>query len=180
MRTNLFKKLSTVGEGLQIEYKTCSDKVSESLYETICSFLNHSGGNILVGVNDYGEIVGINKNKIETIKSNIITTIRNQQLFLPCPYFTPQVIEINEKVVLLLEIPCGQYVYRYKGRYWDRNGDADIDITDQPELLLSLFERKNPHLFEERIVKNLTINDLDHSTFQFCRNILAAKKTNHP
>ncbi|MBR0328372.1 MAG: putative DNA binding domain-containing protein, partial [Selenomonadaceae bacterium] len=180
MRTNLFKKLSTVGEGLQVEYKTCSDKVSESLYETICSFLNHSGGNILVGVNDYGEIVGINKNKIETIKSNIITTIRNQQLFLPCPYFTPQVIEINEKVVLLLEIPCGQYVYRYKGRYWDRNGDADIDITDQPELLLSLFERKNPHLFEERIVKNLTINDLDRATFQFCRNILAAKKTNHP
>ena len=180
MRTNLFKKLSTVGEGLQVEYKTCSDKVSESLYETICSFLNHSGGNILVGVNDYGEIIGINKNKIETIKSNIITTIKNQQLFLPCPYFTPQVIEINEKVVLLLEIPCGQYVYRYKGRYWDRNGDADIDITDQPELLLSLFERKNPHLFEERIVKNLTINDLDHSTFQFCRNILAAKKTNHP
>ena len=80
---------------------------------------------------------------------------------------------------MLLDIPCGHYVYRYNGRYWDRNGESDIDVTDQPELLLSLFERKNPHLFEERIVEGLTINELDHNTFKYCRNILAAKKTNH-
>jgi len=41
------------------------------------------------------------------------------------------------------------------------------------------FERKNPHLFEERIVDGLTIGQLDHETFQYCRNILAAKKPNH-
>ena len=80
---------------------------------------------------------------------------------------------------MLLDIPCGHYVYRYNGRYWDRNGESDIDVTDQPELLLSLFERKNPHLFEERIVEGLTINELDHNTFKYCRNILAAKKPNH-
>lgn len=88
-------------------------------------------------------------------------------------------MEVGGKVVLLLDIPCGQYVYRYNGRYWDRNGDADIDITDQPELLLSLFERKNPHLFEERTVEGLTMDHLDHDTFQFCRNILAVKSPGH-
>lgn len=95
------------------------------------------------------------------------------------PVFTPQIIEVEGNTVLLLDIPCGQYVYRYNGRYWDRNGEADIDITDHPELLLSLFERKTPHLFEERIVDGLTIEDLDHETFQYCRNILVAKKPNH-
>ena len=73
----------------------------------------------------------------------------------------------------------GQYVYRYKGRYWNRNRDADIDITDQPELLLSVFERKNPHLFEERVVERLTMAHLDHDTFQFCRKILAVIKPEH-
>ena len=88
-------------------------------------------------------------------------------------------MEVDSKVVLLLDIPCGQYVYRYNGKYWDRNGDADIDVTDQTELLLSLYERKNPHLFEERMVEGLTMEHLDSDTFQYCRNILAVKKPNH-
>ncbi|MBO5819303.1 MAG: HTH domain-containing protein, partial [Bacteroidales bacterium] len=88
-------------------------------------------------------------------------------------------IQLGEKIVLLLDIPCGQYVYRYNGRYWDRNGDADIDVTDHPALLLSLFERKNHHLFEERIVDALTLKHLDDDTFRYCRNILAVKKPNH-
>lgn len=179
MRAEQFAKLAHQGESANIEYKTCTEKISDSLYETVCSFLNHSGGHILVGVKNNGEIVGVNPNKAETLKNNIITSIKNQNQFLPCPYFTPQILEVEGKVVMHLDIPCGQYVYRYNNRYWDRNGDADIDVTDQPELLLSLFERKNPHLFEERTVEGLTIRHLDHNTFQFCRNILAVKKPGH-
>lgn len=180
MREDQFIKLSQAGENAQIEYKTCYEQISDSLYETVCSFLNHSGGHILVGVKDNGEIVGVNPDKATTLQGNIITAIKNPDLFLPCPYFTPQILTVKGKVVLHLDIPCGQYVYRYKGKYWDRNGDADIDVTDQPELLLSLFERKNPHLFEERIVEELTLEDLDSDTFQYCRNILAVIKPNHP
>ena len=180
MTEEQFIKLSQKGEGTQIEYKTCTEQVSESLYETVCSFLNHSGGQILVGVKDDGEIIGVNPDKAEKLKANIITSIKNKDLFMPCPYFTPEIMEVNNKTVLLLDIPCGQYVYRYNDRFWDRNGDADIDVTDHPELLLSLFERKNPHLFEERIVKDLTMDNLDHETFQFCRNILAVIKPGHP
>ena len=179
MDADRFIKLSETGEGTTIEYKTCTEQISESLYETVCSFLNHRGGQILVGVRNNGEIVGVNPEKAEALKTNIITIIKNPEIFLPCPYFTPQIIDVEGKTVIYLDIPCGQYVYRYKGRYWDRNGDADIDITDQPELMLSVFERKNPHLFEERVVEGLTMAHLDHDTFQFCRNILAVMKPEH-
>ena len=50
MNAEVFIKLSKEGEGTKVEYKTCTEKISESLYETVCSFLNHSGGKILVGV----------------------------------------------------------------------------------------------------------------------------------
>lgn len=179
MDVEQFIKLSKEGEGTRLEYKTCTEQISESLYETVCSFLNHNGGQILIGVKDNGEIVGVNPNKVETLKADIITAIKNHELFLPCPYFTPLIMEVDGKTVLLLDIPCGQYVYRYNGRYWDRNGEVDIDVTDQPELLLTLFERKNPHLFEERTVEGLTMKHLDHDTFLFCRNILAVKKLGH-
>ena len=179
MTQDKFIALTHKGEGTQIEYKTCTEEISESLYESVCSFLNHTGGQILVGVQDDGTIVGVNPDRVEKLKTNIINCINNPELFLPCPYFTPRILVVDGKTVMLLDIPCGQYVYRYKGRYWDRNDDEDIDVTDQPGLLLSIFERKNPHLFEERIVEGLTMEQLDKKTFQYCRNILATIQPSH-
>ena len=179
MTQDKFIALTLKGEGIQIEYKTCTEEISESLYESVCSFLNHTGGQILVGVQDDGTIVGVNPDRVEKLKTNIINCINNPELFLPCPYFTPRILVVEGKTVMQLDIPCGQYVYRFKGRYWDRNDDEDIDVTDQPELLLSIFERKNPHLFEERIVEGLTMEQLDKKTFQYCRNILATIQPSH-
>lgn len=175
-----FIALTRKGEDTRIEYKTCTEEISESLYESVCSFLNHSGGQILVGVQNDGTIIGVNPDKVEELRTDIVNCINNPELFLPCPYFTPRIMEVEGKSVMQLDIPCGQYVYRFKGRYWDRNDDADIDVTDQPELLLSIFERKNPHLFEERIVEGLTMEHLDAKTFQYCRNILATIQPSHP
>ena len=179
MTQDKFIALTRKGEGTQIEYKTCTEEISESLYESVCSFLNHTGGQILVGVQDDGTIVGVNPDRVEKLKTNIINCINNPELFLPCPYFTPRILVVEGKTVMQLDIPCGQYVYRFKGHYWDRNDDEDIDVTDQPELLLSIFERKNPHLFEERIVEGLTMEQLDKKTFQYCRNILATIQPSH-
>ncbi len=180
MTEETFKALCSKGEGVQLEYKTCAEQISDALYESVCAFLNHNGGQILVGVADDGSISGVNPDKVELLKANIINSTKNRELFLPCPHIIPQSLLVDGKIVIVLDIPCGQYVYRYKGRYWDRNGEADIDITDHSELLLSLFERKNPHLFEERIVQGLDMEHIDSSTIQFCRNILATVKPGHP
>lgn len=102
MKEEQFISLSQKGECAQIEYKTCTEEVSESLYETVCSFLNHSGGQILVGVKDDGEIVGVNPAKAAKLKTNIITSIKNKELFVPSPYFTPEIMEVNNKTVLFL------------------------------------------------------------------------------
>ena len=174
-----FIELTRKGEDTRIEYKTCTEEISESLYESVCSFLNHSGGQILVGVQNDGTILGVNPDKVEQLRTDIVNSINNPELFLPCPYFTPRIMEVEGKSVMLLDIPCGQYVYRFKGRYWDRNDDADIDVTDQLELLLSIFERKNPHLFEERFVEGLTMEGLDPNTFQYCRNIIQSRQPSH-
>ena len=179
MSIDNFIALTRKGEDTRIEYKTCTEEISESLYESVCSLLNHSGGQILVGVQNDGTIIGVNPDKVEQLRTDIVNSINNPELFLPCPYFTPRIMEVEGKPVMLIDIPCGQYVYRFKGRYWDRNDDADIDVTDQPELLLSIFERKNPHLFEERFVESLTMEGLDPNTFQYCRNIIQARQPSH-
>jgi ATP-dependent DNA helicase RecG len=41
MTEGQFIALTQEGEGNQIEYKTCTEDVSESLYESVCSMLSN-------------------------------------------------------------------------------------------------------------------------------------------
>jgi len=57
MNNEKFISLTQLGESYTVEYKSCTENVSESVYESICSFLNHSGGCILLGVNSSFQFV---------------------------------------------------------------------------------------------------------------------------
>ena len=94
-----FIALTRKGEDTRIEYKTCTEEISESLYESVCSLLNHSGGQILVGVQNDGTIIGVNPEKVEQLRTDIVNCINNPELFLPCPYFTPRIMEVEGKSV---------------------------------------------------------------------------------
>lgn len=43
------RELIDRGEGEQIEFKTASKGVHDDTFETVCSFGNHRGGDILLG-----------------------------------------------------------------------------------------------------------------------------------
>jgi len=62
------KKILEMGEGISVEFKSCKDQLPQSIYETVCSFLNRNGGDILLGVKDNKEIEGISHDRIEQIK----------------------------------------------------------------------------------------------------------------
>jgi predicted HTH transcriptional regulator len=58
------------GEGISVEFKEAKEKVSASLYETVVSFANTNGGYILLGVDDEGNIPGIQSNISDNQKFN--------------------------------------------------------------------------------------------------------------
>lgn len=51
------------------------------------------------------------------MKKSVMDAINNPELFLPCPFFNVQIVTVEEKICIALNVPCGQYVYRYKGSY---------------------------------------------------------------
>lgn len=53
------RKLTEVGENTVMEYKSCVNEISHSVYESVCSMLNHNGGKILIGVLNDGTIEGV-------------------------------------------------------------------------------------------------------------------------
>lgn len=181
MRTiESIKEIILGGETVQVEFKSCIDKVSNSVYETVCSFLNHNGGIILLGVNDEGVIEGINPANAENMRKAIINASNNPELFVPSTNLHPDLMEIEGKTIMTIELNPSESVYQYKHKFYDRNGDADVDVTKQGQLLQALFERKSSHLFESRPTEGLTIFDTDSKTFMMCRNHLLHSDDGHP
>ncbi len=60
MDTRKIHQILRNGEGLTVEFKECSSKLSDSVFETVSSFSNRYGGHLILGVKDDGEIVGVN------------------------------------------------------------------------------------------------------------------------
>ncbi len=59
MISEQLKSIIRDGEGLTVEFKECRDQINRDVYETVCAFLNRSGGHIVLGVDDNGNIIGI-------------------------------------------------------------------------------------------------------------------------
>ncbi|MDR0698346.1 MAG: ATP-binding protein [Tannerella sp.] len=48
------------GENISVEFKKCPAELNHSVFETVCSFLNRTGGHLILGVADNGDITGVN------------------------------------------------------------------------------------------------------------------------
>lgn len=104
MRTvESIKQIIAGGENVRVEFKSCIDKVSGSVYETVCSFLNHSGGIIIMGVSDEGDIEGINPANAENMRKTIVNASNNPDLFVPSANLHPDLMEIEGKTIMVIE-----------------------------------------------------------------------------
>lgn len=173
------KNIIAKGEGINIEFKSCQNEIGSSVYETVCSFLNRSGGYIFIGVNDDKEIVGVNKNNLEAMKKNFVHVVNDPTAFSPKAYVTPEDIEIDGKVIIFVRVEESQYVHRFKHKYYDRNNEADTNVTDNPSLVASLFSRKDTLSYENRLLPMLDLTDLDDATFDYCRKLVLARNDTH-
>lgn len=70
-------KLISNGESVTVEFKKSRTEVTKDVYETVCAFSNRNGGHIFLGINDDGEILGIEEDKVDKIKKEFVTSINN-------------------------------------------------------------------------------------------------------
>ena len=72
MNSEYIKQLIVKGKGTEIEFKESRHSLPRSAYETICAFLNHKGGHILLGVKNDGNVTGIDPSKAQTILDRLV------------------------------------------------------------------------------------------------------------
>ena len=174
------KRLLESGENFTVEYKTCRNGLSSSLFETVCSFSNRYGGFILLGVEDNGKVVGVEKNSVEKIKKDFINTLNNPTKIRPSLFLNLEEAEYNGKTILWVYVPVNSEVQYCDNKIFDRNGDADQNITKSVDLVANLFNRKSHTFYEKQLFPYVTTKHLRLDLIPEIKRLALLKNGQHP
>jgi len=151
-------------ENQNIEFKRAWN---ENCFKTVCAFANSSGGKIYLGIEDNGEIVGINKaGKLLVDIPNMIRDILG---------VTPLVSakKRHGKEILEIKVDYSAAPISYHGRFYTRSGSAISELKghELSELLMAKSGKTWDCFFEE----GATLKDIDMPTIRTFKR-LAAKR----
>lgn len=154
------QSMLTIGETVAVEFKRCGNGIESDTYESVCSFLNRFGGDILMGVLDNGTVVGVPEKAAPDMVKNFITVISNPMLFSPTVYLVPEIIkdEVGHTIIHV-HIPPSAEVHSYKKVVYDRVDDADVKVTSTSQMA-AMYIRKQNIFTEKKIFPFVTIDDL--------------------
>ncbi|MBI4646236.1 MAG: putative DNA binding domain-containing protein, partial [Bacteroidia bacterium] len=147
-------ELIAVGENSAVEFKS-SKVTADSLSKEIVAFSNHTGGIILLGVEDNGLITGIENDKEEWVMN-----IARQNVIPPVNVLYYKV-DIDDKNIGVIEVPKGLHkpYQTNKFQHLIRVGSTNR-VASQPELM-RLFQQSGIFHFDSVGVDKTSISDLN-------------------
>ncbi len=132
MKPSEVKKLLGKGEDSFRQFKTRFSSV-DSLAAEISAFANGGGGRIFVGVDDNGDITGLNQGEIRKLNQWISNS--TSQKIEPPIFVQTEIIEVDEKLILVISVPQGtsKPYSANKNQFWVKSG-ADKRRATRDEL----------------------------------------------
>ena len=123
-------------ESKDVEFK---EKITKSYLKTVSAYSNYKNGKIIFGINDSGEVIGIEK--IMENKLSIENTINDS--IKPKPEYTLDVEKIEGKSCIVLNVKKGDFPpYYYNGKAYKRNDTLTIEV-DTVELNRLILQGSN-------------------------------------
>ena len=114
------------GEGRRIEFKSCTNGAYDDTFETICSFMNGWGGDILLGVNDHGTVIGVPEDVVGPTVRKIADVCNDPNRFVAWRGAV-QVSFVRYRRWKLVHVHVdGGVDAFYDGERFYRQGDADF------------------------------------------------------
>ena len=166
-------------ESIRLEFKEARTALPSNLFETICAMLNREGGDILLGVDDIGNITGIDPANVNLINTDLVNLSNNPQKLDPPFILFPIIYKISGKYLMHIQVPVSSQVHKSGNHVFDRSNDGDFRIA-QPNRIAEIYNRKKTHYTEGTIYQFLQLTDMDVDLFQKARTLIRNNNSNHP
>ena len=161
--TELIEK-THLGEDATIEFKRELPRRS-SLADEIAAFANARGGVILIGVDDNGEIIGINRQELDRAERTVVEIC--QDSIDPILLIFTEKLRIDDKNLLKVEVPRSLFVHKTANGYFIRQGSSKWEMpTDQLARLFQTRLQARIIAFDEQFVPNTGKETLRKDLYQ--------------
>lgn len=156
------KKLVSQGESHDLEFKKSTSQLKPT-FETLCAFLNSSGGTILIGVTDKGQIVG--QQVGDKTRQELARELSKIE---PKPTLDIHYINVGQdKQVIVIETAAGKHIpYVFNARPYERNQSTTEYMSQHRYEQLIILRGQLNHDWDEYPATDFTIEDLDHEEIQ--------------
>jgi ATP-dependent DNA helicase RecG len=171
------KLIAGRGENPLVEFSKCSTELTDSVFQSICSFLNREGGSIIVGIHEYGKIVGIVDIFLDSMLSKFEQVMERE--ISPSFPIRPEVVSVDGQTLIYISIPSSPNVHRFKNKVYDRCGSEVMDITYNYGLVENLYLRKRLESSESIVCPFLKPSEFDGAAFATMRKAIAAINPGH-
>ena len=173
------KQLLREKESIRLEFKVANNTVPDNLFESICAMLNREGGDILLGVDNSGNVAGVEKGAIKRMVENIVNLSNNPQKLDPPFILFPQVHELNGKEIICIQVPASSMVHKTANAIFDRSNDGDFRMTHAHQIA-EIYNRKRTLYTENIVYPYLKFSDFKRELFPKVRNLIRSNSENHP
>jgi predicted HTH transcriptional regulator len=156
------KKQLFCGEDYHNQFKQNFSSI-DNLAAEIAAFANCEGGKIYIGVNDDGQVTGLESTDIKRL-NQAISNVTSQKIEPPI-FVKTEIFSIQNKRVLIIDIPLGSnkpYVAN-KNDFWVKNG-ADKRRATREELFRLM--QASSSLFADELSCSIKTTYFDFALFE--------------
>ncbi len=143
------------GRGQQLDWFSDQSQ-ADVLAPTMIAMANTQGGTILLGVGGGGSVDGVRN------VSDSVDLLLQAALSIEPPLIVPlpDVVRINGKAVVVLQIPAGMpHVYALDGRFLQRQNTENVPL--KPRELRVLIMERGEASFETEVARGASLSDID-------------------
>ena len=178
MNTARLKRIAAQGEGLDREFKAAKTALPKSAFESICAFLNQDGGTVLLGIEDSGEISGVEPDSIDKIRRDIANLSNNPEKLDPPYLLFPHAREVDGKWVIEIQVPASSQVHRADGEVYLRSEDGDYRVKDLRQIA-GIVNRKLSFFTEQRVYPYLELHHFREDLIVRAQEMMLARNPQH-
>lgn len=155
-RDTILKRLSA-GESTSTEFVSSVGSTA-MIGKAVCALLNSEGGQVYCGVDNQGQMVGVNGDAA-ALAQRLERELK--ELISPISLFSADAVQVEGKSLVIVEVPQGlDRPYVFKGAVYLRRGSETV-TADAAALKVLVREQADVPVRWERRIASIAIDDLD-------------------